>query len=174
MKPLNLSLKNLAKQGLQVNSYGTILERGRDGTAFSCKVKTLIRHYNSARKESVKEQCRKELEKCGVKIFTEEEIEDMKKYIKNKTGDLLGYSNCLHCGDRWNWKSYHCTRFNDSESMFPLCEECFQELPYREVLKYYHKLIQQWECDYGKSLSTAEIECFEKNIRRGKENTREL
>jgi hypothetical protein len=74
VKLLNLSLKNLSKQGLQTNSYGRILDTGRDGTEFSCKVKALLKHYNSARKKSVKEHCRKKLlEKYGVRLYSEEE-----------------------------------------------------------------------------------------------------
>jgi len=59
----------------QTNSYGQILDAGKSRTKFSRDVKSLIRRYKSARKKSVKKQCRKELlEKYRVKLFTREEV----------------------------------------------------------------------------------------------------
>lgn len=66
--------------------------------------------------------------------------------IRNYLGQRQGFSGCLRCGDTWNWKEEHTTYFPDgSGGMFPLCQECWEELKTPVARKpYYKKLIEQW------------------------------
>lgn len=55
---------------------------------------------------------------------------------------------CLRCKRKWAICTEHATSFSEQESMFPLCEECWQELPIEQRLAYYSQLYAEWlACD---------------------------
>lgn len=75
----------------------------------------------------------------------------MLRHLRNLIGNLRGYSGCLHCGDRWNWKKEHSIKYEqrgqESSAMFPICEECFQKLPVEGangIMHYCNELLTQW------------------------------
>lgn len=59
----------------------------------------------------------------------------------NAEGRAGGFSGCKCCGDRWNWKKSHSTKFTDKRACFPLCEECWAGMTPTERLPYYRTLV---------------------------------
>ena len=70
----------------------------------------------------------------------------MIRFIKNLIGNLRGYSGCVLCGDRWNWKKYHLINYSSSRGIFPLCEECWNEVKDNKTAIMYcvRKLVDEW------------------------------
>ena len=69
----------------------------------------------------------------------------MFKNIKNAIGRSKGYSGCNRCGDRWNWKEKHIVPYGNASGMFPLCEECYQQISPKERYHYCRELAREWE-----------------------------
>ena len=65
------------------NSYGTILERGRDGTEFDEKIKDYLRRYHLAKSEITKRKYRFKLKLLGVKVYSQKEIKRLESEVKN-------------------------------------------------------------------------------------------
>ena len=68
------------------------------------------------------------------------------RFLKNSLGE--GFSGCNRCGDKWNWKEPHYVTYHETErgssGMFPLCEECYQQLTPEERYPYYRRLYFSW------------------------------
>jgi NAD-dependent SIR2 family protein deacetylase len=63
------------------------------------------------------------------------------KWIKNFIGRFQGYSGCAKCKDTWNWKKSKDIQYTKNESMFALCEECFNKLDIQEIIYWYEDLL---------------------------------
>ena len=68
----------------------------------------------------------------------------MSRWVKNVIGDARGYGGCDRCDDRWNWKKPHTIWYSDAGGMFPLCEECYQEITPQERYDYCKNLWIEW------------------------------
>ena len=55
-----------------------------------------------------------------------------------------GYGNCLCCKRCWPICLPHITQIDTTSGVFPLCEECWQELSPDDRLPYYHMMWRQW------------------------------
>lgn len=64
--------------------------------------------------------------------------------IRNIIGRLKGYSGCKRCGDTWDYKEEHDTKFLEGRGCFPLCQECWESLLRSERLPYYRQLWEEW------------------------------
>lgn len=66
---------------------------------------------------------------------------------KNAQGYAQGYGECLCCGDSWLWKEHYrdSIKFSATQSMFPLCDECFENLTQEEILAFCKAQCRQWE-----------------------------
>ncbi len=63
----------------------------------------------------------------------------------NAHGHQHGYGGCYRCGDRWNWKRSHSTPYNERDSCFPLCAECWTKLETPAArLPFYRKMWIHW------------------------------
>ncbi len=71
----------------------------------------------------------------------------MKFDPRNLIGRLLGFGNCLICGDYWNWKDPHMIQFSAFSSMFPYCQECNLNRPLEEKQTAASLLISRWMRD---------------------------
>ena len=77
-------------------------------------------------------------------------MKGMSRKLKNIRGKAKGYSNCSRCGDSWDWKEDHEIPYKrDAEGrirglMFPVCEECYQEISPEERLEYCIRLWKSW------------------------------
>jgi hypothetical protein len=69
------------------------------------------------------------------------------KAARNLAGKATGFPGCYRCGDSWSWKLEHQTRFSETESCFPLCEECWSALTPAARWPYYEALIADWVAD---------------------------
>ncbi len=63
--------------------------------------------------------------------------------LKNRVRNSSRFSGCGRCGGTWNWKEPHSTWYG-AEGMFPLCEECYQELTPKERVPFYEALWSSW------------------------------
>lgn len=64
---------------------------------------------------------------------------------KNFLGRFVGFGECKCCHDTWNWKQPHTTEVNEARGVFPLCEDCWQELATPEEREpYYNELFDEW------------------------------
>ena len=68
----------------------------------------------------------------------------MCRSIKNAVGHSKGYSGCLCCGDKWNWKPKHIIPYGNAAGMFPLCDECYDRLSPEERYHYCQELWRDW------------------------------
>lgn len=59
----------------------------------------------------------------------------------------LHYSHCSHCERPWNICKGHDTKWNERNSCFPLCEDCWSELTVEERLPHYVRLWSEWKTD---------------------------
>ena len=64
-------------------------------------------------------------------------------WIKNFVGTLKGYSGCSRCGDSWWWKQSHIIQLTGG-GIFPLCEECWNEIESKEKRFWILDLESQW------------------------------
>lgn len=64
--------------------------------------------------------------------------------IKNSSGYRQRYSGCRRCGDTWNWKERHATPYAEGYSMFPLCQECWEQLDPAGRMPFYMRLVDDW------------------------------
>lgn len=54
---------------------------------------------------------------------------------------------CNRCGVKWDTrnKNYHITEYgNGASGLFPLCEDCWQQLSASERWPYYKRLLASW------------------------------
>jgi hypothetical protein len=63
---------------------------------------------------------------------------------RNALGKQLGYGACYHCGDSWRWKRSCDIRYEPGSAMFPICRECFDELPPEAIIEHCQKLWDFW------------------------------
>lgn len=83
------------------------------------------------------------------------------RFIRNMKGNLVGYSGCSHCGDRWNWKEEHIIPYDDRGSgMFPFCEECYQKLSPQKRYDYCMELWDRW----GQPADKVDFNMISKNV----------
>lgn len=75
-----------------------------------------------------------------------------------------GISGCYRCYRNWMICQGHDTQFNARSAMFPLCEECWQELTPQTRLPYYRQLWDDWNDSYPKD----EWDAIEAAVREGK------
>ncbi len=76
-----------------------------------------------------------------------------------------GYSGCGHCHRNWRICQSHSTKISGEEGVFPLCEECWEELSIEQRLPYYQALWDKWQ-EWGDS-DEEEWERIEEAVRRG-------
>ena len=84
------------------------------------------------------------------------------KECRNVWGYLNGHGGCVCCGDRWNWKARHNTRYvvkipgaSVIRGIAPLCEECWQLVtPFERV--EFHRDHCAHQGELGKPYTTAE------------------
>ena len=69
---------------------------------------------------------------------------EVSRVAKNLTGRAAGYGYCLECGDTWDWKSYHCTTYEEGRGCFALCDECWDMADRHGVLSAYSRMIREW------------------------------
>ena len=64
--------------------------------------------------------------------------------VRNFLG--VGYSGCLICGDKWNWKKNHTVQYSQSQGAFPTCEECWQNpnVSNEEIIRAAESLAVLW------------------------------
>lgn len=75
-------------------------------------------------------------------------------YDRGRTGspgwrDAPGFGRCMRCVTPWRFVRGHTTEYGDHGSgMFPLCEDCWQELGTPEArLPFYRVVWEQWCVD---------------------------
>jgi len=69
----------------------------------------------------------------------------MSRRAKNFLGRFVGYAECRCCHDSWNWKKPHVTEVNEDHGVFPLCEDCWEELATPEAREpFYNELFDEW------------------------------
>ena len=71
----------------------------------------------------------------------------MKRKLYNWWGRIHGFGGCINCGDSWLWKPYHTIRYNEYSSMFPICQECFDELSIQDIMRNVNLLLDKWEIE---------------------------
>jgi len=71
-------------------------------------------------------------------------VDKITRMIKNKSGHLQGYGSCFNCGDTWNWKEHQSIKYEESSGMFPLCKECFNKLPEKDIIDWCVTLFIDW------------------------------
>lgn len=54
-------------------------------------------------------------------------------------------SSCHRCQMRWDTVNGHSTPYSETESLFPLCVECWEDLQPAERLPYYRALWLEWK-----------------------------
>ena len=67
------------------------------------------------------------------------------RWIKNFIGNIKGYGHCLNCGDTWDYKKAVIIPYDDSNGMFPLCEECFTQLSPETIIEFCHLQNTVWD-----------------------------
>lgn len=70
---------------------------------------------------------------------------------------------CSHCGGAWNWKDGATIYYYEGRGMFPICQDCFQELSVKEILYYCTK---KWRKDMRKSKRRGNSSEAQRNIGR--------
>lgn len=70
------------------------------------------------------------------------------KFAQKIMGRALGFSCCAHCGMPWKYVEGKPIPFSDSSGMFPLCEQCFDELSPQRIDMYIDQLINTWLDDH--------------------------
>lgn len=86
--------------------------------------------------------------------------------VNNVAGAMAGYGCCYKCRDTWNWKPSHSTRYSESASCFPLCEECWDALTPTERYSFYMEMVRDWTRTGGVAEGTQEA--IEKAVMEGK------
>ena len=76
-----------------------------------------------------------------------------------------GYSGCGHCHRNWRICQSHGTKISGEEGVFPLCQECWEELSIEQRLPYYQALWNKWQ-EWGDS-DEEEWERIEEAVRKG-------
>lgn len=56
-----------------------------------------------------------------------------------------GFSSCYRCWRPWACVRGHATMYSEHEGCFPLCQQCWSELPVEGRLPYYKKLWISWD-----------------------------
>lgn len=79
------------------------------------------------------------------------------RLIRNIIGNIKGYGHCLNCGDTWDYKKEMAIPYDDSNYMFPLCEECFTKLSPESIIEFCHLLNIIWNKDEPINLLDYEI-----------------
>lgn len=55
------------------------------------------------------------------------------------------FGSCGRCNRNWGICQGHDTKYSEYYGMFPLCEDCWQELTPEQRLPFYHATIERWE-----------------------------
>ena len=87
---------------------------------------------------------------------------EKKRKLLNAKGNAAGFGACMHCGDTFDWKAEHQTRYSHgasgSEACFPLCEDCWQQLGTPEArLPYYDRLVNVWAAIDGPYMNRTDL-----------------
>ena len=86
-------------------------------------------------------------------------LEKIHRWRRNLKGHAECYGGCRRCGDRWNWKESHTIQINPTDGMFPVCEECWNQIRTEERLYYARLLFEEHERWAGcNNYSWAEVE----------------
>jgi len=77
----------------------------------------------------------------------EERLKLANENLRSNAGTGIGC--CERCTITWHDAKYHSTSINSNSGMFPLCEECWQELSPAERVPFYGALWAAWH-QWGK------------------------
>jgi len=56
-----------------------------------------------------------------------------------------GWGTCLRCRWPWRFVEGHSTYIGNGSGMFPLCEQCWEQLSCADRLPYYRQLFYAWD-----------------------------
>ena len=66
------------------------------------------------------------------------------RFFRNLWGKFRGYSDCLICGDRWNWKKSYTVWYYSGVGGFATCEECWKTCSEEEIIDAFTRLGGSW------------------------------
>lgn len=71
----------------------------------------------------------------------------LRKYIFSPILRILspGYGTCESCKCTWNYVKGKCIEYSLGGGCFPICESCFNELPFDKVKYYYISWVRRNE-----------------------------
>jgi len=70
---------------------------------------------------------------------------EQRQAISIKVAHLYqGFGRCGRCARPWPICESHTTPYKEGYGMFPLCQDCWEELTPQERLKYYYQLCLEW------------------------------
>lgn len=93
--------------------------------------------------------------------------------IKNIIGDFKGYGSCPHCNDSWYWKEILHIQYDvnlpqlSSNSILPVCKECFDKLS-PSMIAYYGVLLlnsAEFEDTIRENVQLMKLEFVNKKLR---------